>query len=140
MASYATGKLAAALSESGRDGLGGATVLILGLAYRGNVKEAAFSSALLLAHELAAREASVLVHDPLFSPDEIAAQGLVPSPLPPTVAVDAVILQAAHREYAGLDPASLRGCKVFLDGRGAFDRARVEAAGIRYLAIGDGRS
>jgi hypothetical protein len=41
-----------------------------------------------------------------------------------------------HPEYAALDPASIPGCRVFLDGRGAFDRSRVESAGLRYLAIG----
>jgi hypothetical protein len=36
-----------------------------------------------------------------------------------------------------LDLPALKGCRVFLDGRGAYDRVRVEAAGLKYLAIGE---
>ena len=43
-----------------------------------------------------------------------------------------------HPEYKDLDLSRLEGCRVFLDGRGGFDRERVEAAGLRYLAIGAG--
>jgi nucleotide sugar dehydrogenase len=135
MAVYASDRLAAALAESGTQ-LSGATVLILGLAYRGGVKEATLSSTLLLSRELTGRGARVLVHDALFSEQEVRGHGLEPSPLPPGRNVDAVVLQAAHPEYGELLPASLGGAKVLLDGRGALDRARFEAAGIRYLAIG----
>jgi hypothetical protein len=41
-----------------------------------------------------------------------------------------------HAEYASLDLNTLKGARVFLDGRGAFERGRVEAAGVKYLAIG----
>jgi UDP-N-acetyl-D-mannosaminuronic acid dehydrogenase len=47
-----------------------------------------------------------------------------------------VILQAAHPEYAGLDYGAIEGCEVVLDGRNALDRAAIEAAGLRYVAIG----
>lgn len=135
MAAYAADKLEAALQETGT-GLMGSSVLILGLAYRGGVKEATLSSTLLVAQELSRRGARVSVHDPLFSDAEIAAHGLEPSPLPPPGALDAVIMQAAHPEYRDLDPAAFLGARVFLDGRGANDRARFEAAGLRYIAIG----
>jgi nucleotide sugar dehydrogenase len=134
MAVYASDRLEAAMRESG--GLDGARVLILGLAYRGGVKEATLSSTLLLAAELTRRGAHVLVHDPLFDDAEIRGQGLEPSPLPPSGPVDAVVLQAAHAEYRDLDVSRLGGARVFLDGRNSNDRARFEAAGIRYIAIG----
>jgi UDP-N-acetyl-D-mannosaminuronate dehydrogenase len=135
MAAYASERLEAALREAG-NGLSGAQVLILGLAYRGGVKEATLSSTLLLARELTRRGAHVVVHDPLFDDAEIRAQGLEPSPLPPSAPMDAVVLQAAHPEYRELDAAQLGGARVFLDGRGSNDRARFEVAGIRYIAIG----
>ncbi len=135
MAEYATRKLEAALGGD----LRGKTVLILGLAYRGGVKEATLSSTFLVERALTERGAGVLVHDPLFTADEITAHGLRATPLPPRGPVDAVVLQAAHPEYAALDLRQFEGCRVFLDGRGAFDRARVKAAGLLYVGIGAGR-
>jgi nucleotide sugar dehydrogenase len=136
MAAHAVRRLEAAFDGS----IAGKTVLVLGLAYRGSVKEAAHSSTLLLAAALTAAGARVLVHDPLYTPSEIGAYGLEASPLPPEGKIDVAVLQAAHPEYAALDFSSLAGCRVVLDGRGVIDRARVEAAGIRYLAIGLGGS
>lgn len=132
MAAYAVDKLDEAL----KGGVAGKTVLILGLAYRGGVKEAGFSSAFLLAEELTSRRAQVLVHDPLFRDAEIESYGLTPGTWPPSRRVDAIVLQAMHPEYREIDLTSAKGCSVFLDGRGAYDRAKVEAAGMRYLAIG----
>jgi nucleotide sugar dehydrogenase len=132
MAEHGVERLEAALEG----GLHGKTVLILGLAYRGGVKEAELSSALLVAEALRHRGADVLVHDPLFGDKEIAALGLQPSSLPPGRAVHAAVLQAGHTGYGKLDFATLRGCRALLDGRGFFEAAKVEAAGVRYIAIG----
>jgi nucleotide sugar dehydrogenase len=132
MAEHGVERLEAALDG----GLAGKTVLLLGLAYRGGVKEAELSSALLVAEALRHKGASVLVHDPLFAPEEIEALGLTPSPLPPEGAVDAVVLQAGHAEYASLDFGALAGCRAVLDGRGFLEAAALEGAGIRYVAIG----
>ena len=132
MADHGIERLEEALDGS----LQGKTVLILGLAYRGGVKESELSSALLAADALRRRGAQVLVNDPLFTDDEIRRHGLEPSPLPSTVAIDAVVLQAAHPEYQGLDYASLRGCRAVLDGRNALHAGSIEAAGLRYIAIG----
>jgi nucleotide sugar dehydrogenase len=130
MAGYAIEKLAVALGP-----LSGATVLILGLAYRANVKESANSSTFLIAEALASRGARALVHDPLFSNDEICALGLEPAetlPLP----VDAIIVQAWHDAYRQLDLRSFGGCRALLDGRDALERSTVEAAGMIYVGIG----
>jgi nucleotide sugar dehydrogenase len=139
MAEYGVDLLERVLRQDAGSGLRDRRVLVLGLAYRGGVKEATLSSTLLIVQALEARGAEALVHDPLFSADEIEALGLQPSALPPDGEIDAVILQASHKEYADLDVAGLKGCRVFLDGRRAFDRERVEAAGMRYLAVGLGR-
>lgn len=132
MAAHGVERLEAALDG----GLAGKTVLVLGLAYRGGVKEAELSSALLVAEALRQQGASVLIHDPLFTPEEIGALGLTSSPLPPEDTIDAVVLQAGHEEYASLNFATLKGCRAVLDGRGFFEASKVEAAGLRYVAIG----
>ena len=131
MAAYGVSKLEQALGS-----LKGATVLVLGLAYRPNVKEASHSSALLITEALRARGATALIHDPLYSDAELAAFGLNPVASLPPEHTDAVVVQAWHDAYDDLDFATFSGCKVVLDGRNALDRERVEAAGMRYLGIG----
>ncbi len=131
MASYAVRRLEGALGS-----LQGAAVLILGLAYRANVKEAAHSSAVLLVEALRAAGARALVHDPLYSDAEVRALGLEPPEAFPPADVDAIIVQAWHDGYRETDWRSFGGCRVVLDGRNVLDRAEVEAAGIRYLGIG----
>ncbi len=131
MARYAVERLAGALGS-----LQGKTVLILGLSYRPNIKEAAYSSTLLLARELTAAGARVLVHDPYYSADEISRFGLeAPAAFPPAH-TDALVIQAAHDEYLKMDLASFTGCSVVLDGRNALSKEKVEALGLRYLGIG----
>lgn len=127
---------AARLLEGALDGLRGRTVLILGLAYRGNVKEPYHSAAFLLNEALRDAGAQVLVHDSLFSHEEIAGQGLEPASLEPPPQVDAIVLQANHDEYRSMDFSAFRGCRVVLDGRNALSREEVEAKGLRYLGIG----
>ncbi|MGA2284822.1 MAG: nucleotide sugar dehydrogenase [Dehalococcoidia bacterium] len=131
MAAYAVERLGRALG-----GLAGKTVLILGLSYRPDVKEAAFSSAFLLVDELTARGARVLVHDPLFSAEEVRALALEPAePFPPPH-VDAVIVQALHSAYRDVDFRAFSGCQVVLDGRDVLSREKIEALGMRYVGIG----
>jgi len=132
MAEYGVAKLEAALG-----GLAGATVLVLGLSYRPDVREASHSSTVALAEALARRKARALVHDPFFSAAEIRALGLEPAmELPPAGGVEAIIVQAWHTAYQSLDFASFRGCKALLDGRNALERSAVESSGLRYLGIG----
>ena len=131
MAAYGVDKLEKALG-----GLKGCTVLVLGLAYRPNVKEAAGSTAFALVRELEACGATALVHDPLFSAREVQAMGLRPAKTLPPRKVDAVIIQAFHDQYRSLDLAGFAGCRAVLDGRNALSRAEVESKGMIYLGIG----
>ena len=130
MAQYAIDQLAA-----GMGGLDGATVVVLGLAYRAGVKEARHSSAFGLAAALTAGGARVFVHDPLFSAEEIRAVGLEPPPSWPT-ACDALVVQAWHEEYRELELASFEGLRAVLDTRAALDQATVRGLGMVYVGIG----
>ncbi len=116
--------------------LRGRPVLVLGIAYRENVKETAFSAALRLAQLLQEAGAQVRAHDPLFTPHEIAAMGVDAYDLTHPTPVDAVIVQAFHREYHHLDWKRFPGLRVVLDGRGALDPERLARTGARYLGIG----
>ncbi|HEX8597677.1 MAG TPA: nucleotide sugar dehydrogenase [Chloroflexia bacterium] len=123
--------------EESLGGLSGKRVLVLGLAYRENVKETAFSGAVRLLSELKARGAVPLINDPLYSTEELARYA-EPSQLDDLPAFDALVLQAYHEEYRNLDwiRMSEHGCKVVLDGRNALARAEIEGSGMRYTGIG----
>ena len=109
-------------------------VLILGAAYRGGVKETAFSGARALHAELTARGATPLTTDPLFAPEELRAEGFTPWDGDP---VDAAILQADHAEYRALGPDGVAGAKVVVDGRWAIeDLEAFRTAGVDVRRIG----
>lgn len=111
-------------------------ILILGLSYRENVKESSFTVALDLIERLREKGAEILVHDPLFTQEEIRQFGVEAWDGDASPVADAAILQAYHDEYRILDFGKLSGCRVLLDGRNVLDAAAVEKAGIKYLGVG----
>lgn len=115
-------------------GLEGATVAVLGASYRGAVKETAFSGVFDLVAEIDARGGRAVVHDPLYTAEELERLGLAPYELGQRV--EAAILQADHREYLGLRPADLPGCRVLYDGRGFLDPGAW--GGVTVVQIGVG--
>jgi nucleotide sugar dehydrogenase len=111
-------------------------VLVLGIAYRGDVHEDAFSTAFALRDALAAAGARVLAHDPYFDAAHLAARGFEPWDVTRPTPVRVAILQAAHAEYQRLDLATIPGLELLVDGRNALDPSAVAAAGVAYLGIG----
>ncbi len=130
MPAYAVGLLCQALGGS----LEGLAILILGVAYRGGVKETAFSGAAALRDELRARGATPLASDPMYSPGELRVAGY--EPWDGSTAIDGAIVQADHDEYRRLHPEELGGAQVVVDGRGVLDAAGFAVAGVRVLRIG----
>lgn len=116
--------------------LAGRTLLILGLAYRANVKEPSHSPALELVRLLRQEGARVLLNDPFFSDEEIARTGAAPSPVPPGEPVDGVIIQSLHTRYGELDPSVFEGCRVVLDGRNVLEPSAIGGRGVQYIGIG----
>lgn len=114
------------------------SILILGVAYRGDVREAAFTSAKLLQQALIGRGATVYIDDPLFSQDELRALGYTPFTPGLEDEICAIILQADHYAYQSLDFRRFARCEVVLDGRRALRRETIESLDMHYLAIGDG--
>jgi UDP-N-acetyl-D-mannosaminuronic acid dehydrogenase len=108
----------------------GARVLILGVAYRGGVKETAFSGAFGLRDELQRRGAVPVATDPLYSGDELEALGFAPWR---GEDVDLAVLQADHAEYARLGAGELPGVRAVVDGRGILDPARFPGVEVRRI-------
>ena len=111
-------------------------VLVLGIAYRGDVREDAFSSAFGLRDALRAAGARVLGHDPYYDATHLEMRGFEPWDAAHPSPVRIAILQAAHAEYRQLDLSTIPGLELLVDGRNALDPAAVTAAGIAYLGIG----
>lgn len=129
MPEYATDLLAAAYGD-----LDGVPVLVLGAAYRGGVKETAFSGVFPLVEALRARGATPYVSDPLYSTEELDALGL---PAHRGEPVRAAVVQADHAEYRTLTPLDLPGVTVLVDGRRVTDAASWSGVeGVRRVVIG----
>lgn len=134
MAAFAIERIEA---ESGP--LASHTVLILGIAYRGGVRETTCSTARILKQALTARGAVVYAHDPLFSDAELERLGYTPLKPEHAEQVDTIILQANHAEYRTWDFSQFPNCKLVLDGRRALRYEQIESRGMLYLSIGDGQ-
>jgi UDP-N-acetyl-D-mannosaminuronic acid dehydrogenase len=110
--------------------------VVLGIAYRADVREDAFSSAFRLRDELVAAGAKVYAHDPYFTDDHLRERGFEPFSLEDPVPAKVAIVQAPHAVYRELEPSALPGLELFVDGRNAIDRERWAEAGVAYLGIG----
>jgi UDP-N-acetyl-D-glucosamine dehydrogenase len=116
--------------------LDGQPVVVLGIAYRGDVREDAFSSAFRLRDELLAAGATVYAHDPFFDDEHLRRLGFEPYDLAAPVPVRVAILQAAHGVYQELRPEGLPGIELFVDGRNAVAAAPWTEGGVAYAGIG----
>lgn len=114
--------------------LAGKRVAVLGISYRGGVKESAFSGVFGVVAALKARGADVVVQDPMYTDEEIVNLGFVPYSIGD--AVEAVILQADHKEYKALSGGDFPGVIAVIDGRRTFDSKNF--AGIKFRVIGAG--
>ena len=129
MPAYAVGLLSDIMGT-----LDGERVVVLGAAYRGGVKETAFSGVFALVDALGDRGAVPLVHDPMYSDDELSGLGFTPYHLGEPVA--GAIVQTDHVEYQSLMPGDLPGARVVIDGRYVVDPAPFAADGVAVKPLG----
>lgn len=124
-------------AEAVRDQLGdltGTKIAVLGVAYRGGVKETAFSGTFPLAEALAEMGAAVAVHDPMYTDDELAALGLAPYHLGEPC--DAAVVQSDHAEYRDLRADDIPGASFLYDGRRIVNAALLAPVVVHTLGIG----
>lgn len=128
MPSFAVGMLAGVHGE-----LSGERVVVLGAAYRGGVKETAFSGVFATVEALTAHGAEVLVHDPLYTEEELSKLGFTPYHLGEPA--DAAVIQTDHAAYKELTPAELPGIRSIVDGRNMTDPAKWDGVGHRVIGL-----
>ena len=95
--------------------LSGKKIAVLGAAYRGGVKETAFSGVFDVVAALTSHGALAVVNDPMYTDDELTKLGFAPYHL--GEAADAVIVQADHGEYRNVTSTDLPGAQAIIDGR-----------------------
>jgi len=127
MPSYAVEQLASLLP------LEQAKVLILGVTYRGDVDETAFSGAFELLEALKRVGAIPVAADPLVNDERLRALGFTPWD---GSEIDAVVLHTDHSSYSEITPEQLPGARAVVDGRGKLDPDLFEQAGIKLTRIG----
>ncbi len=125
---------AVAVLEEANGSLQGVDVAVLGAAYRGGVKETAFSGVFPVVAALQARGARPMVHDPMFSDAELVALGFEPYHLGDPVA--AAIVQTDHVEYRELRPKDLPGVRTVVDGRQLLRAEDWPEQSLRVLGVG----
>jgi nucleotide sugar dehydrogenase len=109
----------------------GKKVAILGLAYRGGVKESAFSGTFELVSEVKKHGGIPVINDPLYSDSELEKLGLESFTLGEEC--DVAILHTSHIEYRNLSPKDFKGCTLFFDGRNSAPEAI--RSGMEYLSL-----
>lgn len=114
--------------------LSGLRAVVLGAAYRGGVKETAFSGVFATVTALRLRGAEVSVHDPLYSDEELAGLGFAAYHLGEPV--DVAIVQTDHAGYRELAPGDLPGLRLLVDGRNVTDPGRW--VGVPRVVVGVG--
>ena len=95
--------------------LTGQRVAVMGAAYRGGVKETAFSGVFPTVAALQDAGAEVYVDDPLYTAEELAELGF--TAYGRGQAIDAAVIQTDHAEYAELSSGQLPA-RTIVDGRG----------------------
>jgi UDP-N-acetyl-D-mannosaminuronate dehydrogenase len=120
--------------KAAHGGLAGQTVVVLGAAYRGGVKETAFSGIFATVESLKSAGANVLVHDPMYTDDELAHYGFSAYHLGDSA--DALVVQANHEEYKSVKATDFPGIRTVVDGRKFLDSSKF--AGVNFITLGVG--
>jgi UDP-N-acetyl-D-mannosaminuronate dehydrogenase len=110
-------------------------VAILGLSYRGGVKESAFSGTWDLVREISLRGGVPMVHDSLYSVEEFRNLGLNEYVLGSLC--DGAILHTAHQDYLDLVPSDLPGAQIFIDGRNITTKSFRDAIRTHIIGVAD---
>ena len=113
--------------------LAGKRILGLGVSYRPGVRESESSPVFGVRNAVAAAGGFFVAADPLYDDAALEELGLVP--WEPGQRIDAVVLITPHEDFDESMLDELAATHV-LDGRNAWDRDKVEAAGATYIGFG----
>ncbi|MCD6563152.1 MAG: nucleotide sugar dehydrogenase [Thermoproteales archaeon] len=125
-----------ALNKIGK-ALKDSNILILGLTFRGGVKEFRKSPALDIIKELKEWGAKIFVYDPICTPKDAVKLGVMWKE--DYKDIDAIIITNDHKEFKELDISlidkQIRN-KIIIDGRNILDSKRLDKKGFIYYRVG----
>ncbi len=121
--------------------LRGATIAVLGLAFKPHTDDVREAPSIVLAGRLVAEGADVRAWDPVATPDGLQGVEQVPTVAEAVAGADAAVLvtewpELAEHDWAALGQTMRR--RIFVDGRNMLDPAAMRAAGFTYEGIGRG--
>lgn len=120
MAEYTVKLVRRGLAEVGME-LKDTNVLVLGVTYRGGVKETRCSPAISIIEILKKNGHRVFAYDPLFG-DDVRQFGAEPRKLDDVEDIDAVVIASDYEEFKGIEWRKLKlRHRVLVDGRGVVD-------------------
>ena len=125
-----------ALNEVGKP-VKGSNVLVLGLTFRGGVREFMKAAAKPIIRELKEWGANVYAYDPLCTPEDAERFGAEWKE--DFSGIDAVVITADHREFKELDLKKLASemrNKLIVDGRNVLDSKEAEKHGFIFHRVG----
>lgn len=134
MAEYTVQLAEKALSQHNQR-LKGARILILGMTYRGDVKEIRCSPAINIAAHLQNRGATLFAYDPLLK-KEVAQFNVQPATPGELTDIDAVIIAADHSEFKNLNFETLHlRHRIVIDGTQMLEPETLREKGFTVYSI-----
>ena len=124
------------LTEKGKK-IKDSNILVMGITYRGNVKEIRYSSALVIYKILSKKAKKVYAFDPLFSKKEIENMGLVFKN--DYRGIDCIVITALHDSFKKLNfdvMGKVMRTKTFVDTSTFFDVLKIKKSGFTVKSIG----
>ncbi|MEK4228374.1 nucleotide sugar dehydrogenase [Solibacillus sp. FSL H8-0538] len=136
MPSYTAQKTQAILNQNG---IAGATVAVLGLAFKGNVDDMRESPSTIVIDELHKLGLTVISHDPHIKENKHATQT---QSLDEAVEnADILLFLTDHNEFKSLAAATVKSKnKIVFDTKNCLNRSQWEQAGFQFHLLGDAKN
>jgi nucleotide sugar dehydrogenase len=117
-------------------------VLILGLSYKPDVKDAQLTPAENIIDKLRELKANIKIYDPYFKSAEIFGIKTENNLVDALTNTDAIIIVTAHKEFHDLEPTFLAAkmkTPIVVDSRGVIDPHAAKKAGLIFRGVGRGK-
>jgi len=129
-----------AFKESNKS-IDGATVLLLGVSYKPDIKDMQLSPAIDIVEKLQKFNAKIRIYDPYFTLENVFGIDTESNLIDAINETDCIILVTSHKEFHDIEPAFLKSkmrTPIFIDSRCILDQKTAIEAGLIYRGLGRG--